>query len=196
MQENQVTIDGDTYVLEKPFFVIATQNPVENAGTYPLPEAQMDRFLMRLSVGLLQPEEEVQMMQRFLKGEVQQQLHSVCTRVEFLDMQETGRGIYIHPDLLRYMQKIVQATRNHEQIRLGVSPRGSLAFVRVVQAWALIQGRDYVIPEDIRQLAVPVLAHRMLVTRNSALLQGNPAAGILTEILNQIPVPMEDWERL
>lgn len=210
MEEHQVTIDGETYVLEKPFFVIATQNPVENAGTYPLPEAQLDRFMMKLSVGLLQPEEEIHMMQRFLSGELAQSLEKVCSKEEFLNLQETCRQVRVHDDLLQYIQAIVQATRKHEQVRLGVSPRGTLALLRAVQAWALIQGRDYVIPEDIRLLTIPVLAHRMLLSRG-AKAAGNLASGrtvtggkdgltgsmadeILQEILSRTPVPVEDWK--
>lgn len=210
MEEHQVTIDGETYVLEKPFFVIATQNPVENAGTYPLPEAQLDRFMMKLSVGLLQPEEEIHMMQRFLSGELAQSLEEVCSKEEFLSLQETCRQVRVHDDLLQYIQAIVQATRKHEQVRLGVSPRGTLALLRAVQAWALIQGRDYVIPEDIRLLTIPVLAHRMLLSRG-AKAAGNLASGrtvtggkdgltgsmadeILQEILSRTPVPVEDWK--
>lgn len=210
MEEHQVTIDGETYVLEKPFFVIATQNPVENAGTYPLPEAQLDRFMMKLSVGLLQPEEEIHMMQRFLSGELAQSLEEVCSKEEFLNLQETCRQVRVHDDLLQYIQAIVQATRKHEQVRLGVSPRGTLALLRAVQAWALIQGRDYVIPEDIRLLTIPVLAHRMLLSRG-AKAAGNLASGrtvtggkdgltgsmadeILQEILSRTPVPVEDWK--
>lgn len=210
MEEHQVTIDGETYVLEKPFFVIATQNPVENAGTYPLPEAQLDRFMMKLSVGLLQPEEEIHMMQRFLSGELAQSLEEVCSKEEFLNLQETCRQVRVHDDLLQYIQAIVQATRKHEQVRLGVSPRGTLALLRAVQTWALIQGRDYVIPEDIRLLTIPVLAHRMLLSRG-AKAAGNLASGrtvtggkdgltgsmadeILQEILSRTPVPVEDWK--
>ena len=210
MEEHQVTIDGETYVLEKPFFVIATQNPVENAGTYPLPEAQLDRFMMKLSVGLLQPEEEIHMMQRFLSGELAQSLEEVCSKEEFLNLQETCRQVRVHDDLLQYIQAIVQATRKHEQVRLGVSPRGTLALLRAVQAWALIQGRDYVIPEDIRLLTIPVLAHRMLLSRG-AKAAGNLASGrtvtggkdgltgsmadeILQEIVSRTPVPVEDWK--
>ncbi len=210
MEEHQVTIDGETYVLEKPFFVIATQNPVENAGTYPLPEAQLDRFMMKLSVGLLQPEEEIHMMQRFLSGELAQSLEKVCSKEEFLNLQETCRQVRVHEDLLQYIQAIVQAARKHEQVRLGVSPRGTLALLRAVQAWALIQGRDYVIPEDIRLLTIPVLAHRMLLSRG-AKAAGNLASGrtvtggkdgltgsmadeILQEILSRTPVPVEDWK--
>lgn len=210
MEEKQVTVDRVTRELEEPFFVIATQNPVENAGTYPLPEAQLDRFMMKLSVGLLQPEEEIHMMQRFLSGELAQSLEKVCSKEEFLNLQETCRQVRVHEDLLQYIQAIVQAARKHEQVRLGVSPRGTLALLRAVQAWALIQGRDYVIPEDIRLLTIPVLAHRMLLSRG-AKAAGNLASGrtvtggkdgltgsmadeILQEILSRTPVPVEDWK--
>lgn len=210
MEERQVTIDGETCVLERPFFVIATQNPVENAGTYPLPEAQLDRFMMKLSVGIPRQEEELQMMQRFIKGEIQQELDGVCSREEFLNMQEAGKEVYIHPDLLQYIQAIVQATRKHEKVRLGVSPRGTLAFIRAVQTWALIRGRDYVIPEDIRLLAIPVLAHRILLSGGAAIhgrmagkketgqagFTGGPADGVIREILAQISVPVENWTQI
>lgn len=210
MEERQVTIDGETCVLEKPFFVIATQNPVENAGTYPLPEAQLDRFMMKLSVGVPQPEEELQMMQRFMKGEIQKELTGVCSREEFLDLQKKSREVHIHSDLLQYIQAIVQVTRKHEKVRMGVSPRGTLALMRAVQAWALVRGRDYVIPEDIRLLAIPVLAHRMLLSGSAAVLghlggrrgsekaglTGGPADDVIKEILSKVPVPVEDWKQL
>lgn len=210
MEERQVTIDGETCVLEKPFFVIATQNPVENAGTYPLPEAQLDRFMMKLSVGIPQPKEELQMMYRFMKGEIQKVLTGVCSREEFLELQQKSREVHIHGDLLQYIQAIVQATRRHEKVRLGVSPRGTLALMRAVQAWALIQGRDYVIPEDIRLLSIPVLAHRMLLSGSASLmgysggrretektgLTGGPADEVIREILAKVPVPVEDWKQI
>ena len=210
MEERQVTIDGETCVLEKPFFVIATQNPVENAGTYPLPEAQLDRFMMKLSVGIPQPEEEILMMERFQRGEIQKGVERVCSRGELLDLQKRGKEVYVHSDLMRYMQAIVQSTRKQEKIRLGASPRGTLAFMRAAQAWALIRGRDYVVPEDICLLAIPVLSHRILLSGHlSALgrmngsaheekkgLTGDPAEGVIREIVSSVPVPVEDWGRI
>lgn len=191
MEEGQITIDGETLPLKRPFFVIATQNPVETAGTYPLPEAQLDRFLIQISMGMPTPEEELQIMNRFLTETPLTELHSVCTVDELREMQEEYKKIYIHPELMNYMVQIIQATRTSAEIISGVSPRGTLALLRAVRAYAFIQGREYVVPEDIKVLCGPVLAHRLVFPRGS---QGR-AAGIkmMEKILNKIPVPTEDW---
>ena len=162
MGERQITVDGVTRPLSAPFFVIATQNPIETLGTYPLPEAQLDRFLMRISMASPTKEQERAILQRFMKEEPLETLQSVCTRVDILALQKQAKEIYIHPVLLDYMIDLVQATRSWPNIDMGVSPRGSLALVRAVRAYALVRGGAYVVPEDIKTVAVPVLAHRLL----------------------------------
>ena len=161
MGERQITVDGVTRPLSAPFFVIATQNPIETLGTYPLPEAQLDRFLMRISMASPTKEQERAILQRFMKEEPLETLQSVCTRVDILALQKQAKEIYIHPVLLDYMIDLVQATRSWPNIDMGVSPRGSLALVRAVRAYALVRGGAYVVPEDIKTVAVPVLAHRL-----------------------------------
>lgn len=191
MEERQITIDGETLQLERPFFVIATQNPVETAGTYPLPEAQLDRFLIQISMGMPTPEEELEIMNRFLTEAPLETLEPVCTVEEIIQMQEEYKKIFIHPELMNYMVQITQATRNSAEIVSGVSPRGTLAFLKAVRAYAFIQGRTYVVPEDIKFLSGPVLAHRLVFPRGS---QGR-AAGLkmMEKLVNTIPVPTEDW---
>lgn len=193
MEERQITIDGETMALERPFFVIATQNPVETAGTYPLPEAQLDRFLMQLSMGTPTADEEIQIMKRFLVDAPLEKLDPVCTKDELIQMQEEYKNVFIHEELMNYIVKIVQATRQSAEIVSGVSPRGTLALLKAVRAYAFVQGRDYVVPEDIKALCGPVLAHRLVFPRGS---QGR-AAGLrmMEKILGQIPVPTENWGR-
>ena len=193
MEERQITIDGETLPLNQPFFVIATQNPVETAGTYPLPEAQLDRFLMQLSMGLPTPEEELQIMNRFLLDTPLEDLKPVCSIADILSMQEEYKHVYVHPELMNYMVQIVQATRTSSEIVSGVSPRGSLALLKAVRAYAFVKGRDYVVPEDIKTLCPPVLAHRLVFPRGS---QGRSAGlRMIEKIMNQIPVPTENWGR-
>ena len=193
MEERQITIDGETLPLKQPFFVIATQNPVETAGTYPLPEAQLDRFLMQLSMGLPTPEEELQIMNRFLLDTPLEELTPVCSIDDITAMQPEYKNVYIHPELMNYMVQIIQATRTSAEIVSGVSPRGTLALLKAVRSYAFIKGRDYVVPEDIKLLCSPVLAHRLVFPRGS---QGRIAGlHMIEKIMNQIPVPTENWGR-
>ena len=191
MGERQITVDGVTRPLSAPFFVIATQNPIETLGTYPLPEAQLDRFLMRISMASPTKEQERAILQRFMKEEPLETLQSVCTRVDILALQKQAKEIYIHPVLLDYMIDLVQATRSWPNIDMGVSPRGSLAFYRAVRAYALVKGRDYVVPEDIKALAVPVLAHRLVLART--LTGRSTGRQIIEQLLNTVFVPTEEW---
>lgn len=192
MEEKQITVDGETRVLEPPFFVIATQNPVETAGTFPLPEAQLDRFLMQIPMGLPDKEEELQIINRFIRDNPLAEIAPVMTKEELLRLQDIYKEVYVHPSLLEYMVQIVEETRDFKIAALGVSPRGTLAFLKAVQVYALLHGRAYVVPEDIRELAVPVLAHRMI-------LQGGMVSGdgktAIEQILSVIPVPTEEWKR-
>lgn len=189
MEERQVTIDGVTYPLDLPFFVIATENPIETAGTFPLPEAQLDRFMMKLSMGLVGVEEEVQILNRFLKNNEAQNVESVMSTEELAAAAAECEDIFVHPELVRYMASIAYATRNNRNIVNGASPRGTLALLRAVKAYAYIKDRSYVVPEDIRELAVPVLAHRIVT--NS--MTGDGGKNILEEIINTVEVPTEEW---
>ena len=189
MEEKQVTIDGKTHPLNPPFFVIATENPVETTGTFPLPEAQLDRFLMKLSMGLPTETEELQILNRFVADQPLTTLESVCTQEELLEMQQTCPQIYVHPAVMQYIVALVQATRSDRSLITGVSPRGSLALLRSCQAYAMIAGRDYVVPEDVKALAVPVLAHR-LVTGHAAGSIHRPEQ-MIAQLLDQVPVPTE-----
>lgn len=193
MEEKQVTIDGVTRRLKPPFFVIATQNPVETTGTFPLPEAQLDRFLMQLSMGLPTKEEELAILQRFQKNEPLAELTSVCTKEDILTAQREYREVFVHPSLMNYMVELVLHTRQHPYVVTGVSPRGSLALLHAVQAYAYLHERSYVVPEDIKTAAVPVLAHRLITNRGV----GNLSTGeeIIRQLLDEIPVPTEVWNQ-
>lgn len=193
MEEQQVTIDGETRALATPFFVIATQNPVETAGTFPLPEAQMDRFLMQLSMGFPTHDEELAILNRFLSGSPYAQVEPVCTGQEVKALSAASLEVYLHPHLMEYMVTLIQGTRENANVLLGVSPRGSLAFCRAVRAYALVNGRDYVVPEDIKALAVPVLAHRIVMPGMAG--GRETGASLIQKLLSQVPVPTEDWRR-
>lgn len=193
MAEGQVTVDGVTRKLSQPFFVIATQNPVETLGTYPLPEAQLDRFLMRVSMEPPTRAQEVAILERFRSEEPLETLESVCTGEEILALRKTAREIYVNPILMDYMAGLAQASRDFHGIELGVSPRGSLALLRASQAYALVQGRDFVTPEDVKAVAVPVLAHRISVSGSTGSTQAQKQA--VESLLSSVTVPTEEWSR-
>lgn len=193
MAEGQVTIDGKTRTLEPPFFVIATQNPLETLGTFPLPEAQMDRFLMRISMEDMTAEQEISMVERFLSEEPLLKLESICKKDELTALQEQCRKVYIHRDLIKYITETVHATRKHPKIMQGISPRGTLALVRAAQGFAMTEGREYVVPEDIKNVAVSVLSHRLTlsVPAESARYEEQ----IIRELLDSVNVPVEEWQK-
>lgn len=191
MEERQVTIDGVTYELSQPFFVIATQNPVETAGTFPLPEAQMDRFMMKLSMGLPGREEELSILNRYMSEEPLATLEAVMAPEELKQAKEEANKVFVHPCILQYMVDIVEATRNSEGIIMGVSPRGSLALLRCVKAYAYLNGRDYVIPDDVKAVAVPVLAHRIVMGYGD----NSGSEKFVERILQNIDVPTEDFKK-
>ena len=193
MEEKQVTIDGVTYPLEEPFFVIATENPIETAGTFPLPEAQLDRFLMKLSMGVPDFEEEIAIMNRFLVDNPMLDIESVVSREELLKANKEYKQVYIHRDIIAYIAQIVEATRKNQNIVTGVSPRGTLAMLNAVRAYAYAQGRNYVVPEDVKLLSIPVFAHRIVVTAGMA--RGSGRRELIKEIVNQITVPTEEWDK-
>ena len=218
MAERQVTIDGTTRILEDPFFVIATQNPVETLGTFPLPEAQMDRFLMQISMGVMSDEDELRMINRFIDAEPLASLTSCCGMEEILSLRRECRKVYVHPDLRGYITALIHATRRMSaaaaagtgsgesapgsadgtfpirmpRIEAGVSPRGTLALVRASQGHAMLHERDFVTPEDIQACAVPVLAHRCL---SAGISSWQEKEAHILSALSQTEVPTEDWKR-
>lgn len=191
MEEHQVTVDGTTYKLPKPFMVLATQNPIEYIGTYPLPEAQMDRFFIKISLGYPQQGEEVYILSRFLEDNPLDTLEAVATSDDILQIQKDVKQVYIDKTLKNYVVDIVSMTRKHQYIALGASPRGSIAVCRAAQAWAYFNGRDFVIPEDIKKMLLPTLSHR-LVLKQEAKLKKMSSSDILTSIIDKVYIPMVD----
>lgn len=191
MEERQLTVDGVTRPLPRPFLVLATQNPVELEGTFPLPEAQVDRFLMRVAVGYPDEEEERAILRRFRLHNPLTELAPVVGAPQLLRLQATVRQIFVHPAMEAYIVRLVRATRSHAAVQLGASPRGALALYRSAQAYAAIAGRAYVLPDDIQGLLQPVLGHRVITT-SQARVRGKAVADILTEIAAQTPVPVEE----
>lgn len=193
MEEKQVTIDGETMPLSEPFIVIATENPIETTGTYPLPEAQLDRFMMKLSMGETQKEEELDIIERFITESPLEHLESVCTVGDILQMQETVKGVFVHPCVREYLVDIILATRTNNQLSFGVSTRGTLSLLRCAQSYAATFGRSYVEPDDIRPLAPFVLGHRVAAVGGSRhFIRG---VELISGIVNTVKVPVEDWEK-
>ncbi|MDT0121810.1 MoxR family ATPase [Paenibacillus sp. RRE4] len=190
MEERQISIDGSTRQLERPFIVIATQNPIDNQGTFPLPEAQMDRFMMKIRMGYPTDEESVEILRRTVASRSVNDLSSIISREQLLRAQETYKTVNVNEDLLLYIVQLTEATRKHPELSLGVSPRGAQALLKASQAWAALHGRDYVVPDDIKLLAEPVLAHR-LVFRNRIRQQEGLAELIIQQILTETEVPTE-----
>jgi MoxR-like ATPase len=190
MQERQVTMDGETRQLPDPFLVMATLNPVELEGTFPLPEAQLDRFMLRISLGYPSWDEEAAVIDRFTAGGKSPETPAVVTREELLAAQDAITGMTVEPSLRDYILSLVTATREHESLHLGASPRASIALYNAAQAWAAIQGRSYVLPDDIKHVAVPVLAHRVMVSPQAGL-RGRAGDNVITELLETIEVPIE-----
>lgn len=190
MNEKQITVDGTTYSLPRPFLVVATQNPIEHHGTYPLPESQLDRFLMRLRMGYPDRDSERDILQDRSRAS-QAPIQPVMTGEDLVSMQAESAKVAVNSSLAEYLISIVERTRQCEHLSLGVSPRGSLALYRAAQAAAYLQGRDYVVPDDIKRLAAPVLAHRVVVSARHAtsLRRGEEAEAIVREILEEIEVP-------
>jgi MoxR-like ATPase len=191
MQERQVTVDRETYALPRPFLVIATQNPIELEGTFPLPEAQVDRFLLKISLGYPTEDEEHAILLRFEHDEPLEDLAAVTTPEELGAMQRAVRDVRVEESVRGYMVDIVRATRNHRDIQLGVSPRGTLSLYRACQAWAAIRGREYVLPDDVKRLAPYVLAHRVLINPATRL-QGRRLDEVLMDVVLTVPVPVEE----
>jgi len=189
MQERQTTLDGKTHLLADPFVVIATQNPIEYEGVYPLPEAQLDRFLVRLQLGYPNRAEEVEILRRRMqRAREDVQLEPVANAETILALQMTVEGIHVDDDVLGYVTDIVQATRTQRQVEVGASPRGSLAIFKLARARAVFHGRDFVIPDDVKEIAAPALAHRMIMKAESWVKGVDPRL-VVDEILKSVPVP-------
>jgi len=188
MEERQITVDGTTYVMPRPFHIIATLNPVEYEGTFPLPETQLDRFLIRLDLGYPSSDEEITIMENQQFGHPIERIGKVAEESDLLELQEMVRTIYVDELIKRYIVSIVEATRHHPAIYLGSSPRGSLALFRAAQARALMENRNYVLPDDIKVLAEPVLAHRIIVNPGNNGYD-NKGRSVIAEILRKVPVP-------
>ncbi|MBN1178535.1 MAG: MoxR family ATPase [Anaerolineae bacterium] len=191
MEERQVTVDGVTHILPKPFMVLATQNPIEYEGTFPLPEAQLDRFLLRVSLGYPTAEDEVNILERQQFSHPVESLTQVVSVDEVLDAQEAIKSVYVAPLLKRYMVELSRRTRQHAEVYLGASPRASLTLYRASQARAAIAGRDYVLPDDVKHLALPALGHRV-IPGPAARLRDVSAKLIVEEIVGKTPVPGGD----
>src|SRR3989440_10171561 len=188
MNEAQVTVDGKTLPLPQPFLVIATQNPIEHHGTYPLPESQLDRFLMRIEVGYPSPAAEKEILKRFSSSNYQQTVEAVLTPPEVLFLQDETRKVHIDEAIVDYMIQIVNRTRQHPEIELGISPRGTAALFRAAQAFAMLDGRSFALPDDVKKLAHPIFEHRLVLARSGARLRTG-AKRVLAEIVDQVPVP-------
>ena len=191
MEEHQVTVDGITQPLPKPFFVMATQNPIELEGTFPLPEAQLDRFLLKIHLGYPDSTEEIEIMNRFQKDDPLESLQPVLQPIDIGLMQEARRKIVVSGAVKKYITDIVQETRKCDHLEYGASPRGSLGLMRASQALAAIRGREYVLPDDVKLLVVPALAHR-LILKDHEKLKGTDNVGILNEIIHKVPIPTDD----
>jgi MoxR-like ATPase len=190
MEERQVTVEGETLSLPRPFLVLATQNPIELEGTFPLPEAQLDRFFMRIGLGYPGEDEEDEVLTRFEDGSPLEQLDAVVTAEELIRLAALVPRIYCEPSVRRYIVQMVQATRKHHAFELGASPRGSLGLYRGSRALAALRGRDYVLPDDVKFLAPYVLTHRAILSSQSRL-RGGDAAAVMREVIDSVPVPVE-----
>jgi MoxR-like ATPase len=191
MQERQITVDEKTHHLPRPFIVLATQNPIELEGTFPLPEAQIDRFLMRLSLGYPTEDEENEILMRFDGSDPLETLESVATEADLLQYQQVVRTVHVEQSVREYLVRMVRATREHEAVELGVSPRGTLALYHSAQALAALRGRQFVIPDDIKELVPHVLTHRIMISQRIRL-RGRTPAQVVNELVGEVPVPVEN----
>lgn len=191
MEERQVTVDGVTRSIPLPFLVLATQNPIELEGTFPLPEAQLDRFLMRVAIGYPAAEEEREVLRRFSEVDPLTELTPVVNSEEVLRLSKVCRSVYVSPAIETYLLGLVRATRDNAALALGASPRGSLALYHTAQALAAMHGRAFVIPDDVQPLVVPTLAHRLILSSHSRL-HGKPLSAILDEVIAKVSVPVEE----
>lgn len=193
MEERQVTIDGKTQYLEPPFFVVATENPIETAGTFPLPEAQLDRFLMKLSMGLPDREEEIQILDTYMNGDPLTELSAVLTKEEILQMKKEAQQVYVSPAVSGYLVDLAAASRDSKKVVAGMSPRGTLALLRASKAWAFLQSRAYVVPDDVKAVCVPVMAHRLVLSYGQNRYRDN--VKLVEGILDLVAAPTEDFTK-
>ena len=191
MEESVVTIDGNSRKLDAPFLVIATENPVETTGTFPLPEAQLDRFMIKLTMGDLTKDEEVGILERFILDSPQDEVKPVCTKQDILDASEAVKHVTVKKPVMNYIVSLADATRNHSKIFAGVSPRASLNLMRLAQSFAAISGRDYVTPDDVRFLTPYVFSHRVITASGVSSL--SDIRDIITEVVSVVDVPVENW---
>lgn len=190
MEEKHITVDGTTIELKRPFFVMATQNPIEYEGTYPLPEAQLDRFLLKLNLGYPTADEEIQMLDRLSMAHPIEELEAVMQQEDLIELQEEVKRIHVSDAIKKYIVYIVNATRTHPLLELGASPRASIAMMRAAKAYAYIRKRDYVLPDDIKYLTSHVLSHRIIIS-SEAKFEGKTGASILDDIVRKTIVPIE-----
>ncbi|MTI47409.1 AAA family ATPase [Sporosalibacterium faouarense] len=195
MEEHQVSVDGITYKLDEPFFVIATQNPVETGGTFPLPEAQLDRFFMQLSMEYPDFNEEMEILRRFRENNPFEDLKPVVNSEDIVEARKCFTDVFVDEEIMKYLLEIVRATREHEEIELGISPRGSMALFRGIQAYAAIQGRDYVLPDDVKELVRPIFIHRIILNGQAAV-KGRNTIEVLDDIINSISTPVENLQAI
>lgn len=195
MEERQVTIEGETFPLEAPFIVLATQNPIDMEGTFPLPEAQMDRFLMKLNLGYPTQEEEMQMLEQVGDSIPYEAINAIFNPEHIEEMKKQIKNVEVHASILEYISKLAHETRNHPLIAVGVSPRGSKALYKVVKTWAYLQGRNYVIPDDVKELIVPVWNHR-LTLKAEMKVNETKTTDVLNELLNTVSIPEEQVIKL
>lgn len=188
MEEKQATIDGVSYNIDAPFFVIATQNPVETAGTFPLPEAQLDRFMMKLSMGALNKEEELAVLERYMEADPLESLEGVVTAAELEEAKVACSKVFVHKCIQEYIVELVAKTREGDAVLLGVSPRGSLALLKCAKAYAYLSGREFCVPDDVKAVAVAVLAHRIMLAYGT-----NETTEMVTRIINSTATPTEDF---
>ena len=189
MEERQVTVDGKTYPLPCPFFVLATQNPIELEGTFPLPEAQLDRFLLKIKLGYPEREEEIKILNRFREKDPLKELGPVIEPEAFVELQQTSKQIRVSGPIAAYVTDIVRATRDHAALQYGASPRASIGLMRAAQGMAGLKGRSFVLPDDVKQLADPVLSHR-LILKEEERLRGNETNQVIEDIIDRIAVPV------
>jgi len=192
MEEHQITVDGVTYPLPSPYFVIATQNPIETQGTFPLPEAQLDRFLLQLNLGYPQKQQSMEILKNFISSEPLAEMRSVCSIETFLEMRKSVKDVFIHDDIFSYIMDLSESTREHNAVALGISTRGALALARVTRAYCAVKGADFVTPKDVLTLLPYVFCHRM-VLKGGVRNRQDTVLSILNEIIESVTAPVEVW---
>jgi len=195
MEEKQITVDGKTYELDRPYFVIATQNPIETQGTFPLPEAQLDRFLLKLSLGYPGKKESINVLKQTVNSKPLESLESVCTLADYEKMKTNVKNVFIHDDVYNYIVELAEATRQHENVALGISIRGALALAKLSQAYAAIEGRDFVTPTDVRHLLPYAFEHRMIL-KGGLKNRKSAVESVLKEVVESVTVPTENWKNV